>query len=104
LVSKPELNDLARRIFEDLRGRGFYTTYDESDSIGRRYARVDEVGVPYAITVDFDSLDDNSVTLRERDSTKQVRIKIEDVPRVLKDLISGEKGFKNLLSSGKPFS
>ena len=50
--------------------------YDETQSIGRRYRRHDEIGTPYCVTVDFESLDDRAVTIRERDSTEQVRIPI----------------------------
>jgi glycyl-tRNA synthetase len=53
--------------------------YDVTQSIGRRYRRQDEVGTPYCITVDFDTLDDRSVTVRERDSTEQTRVKIDDL-------------------------
>jgi glycyl-tRNA synthetase len=53
--------------------------YDEGGSIGKRYRRQDEAGTPYAITVDFDSLEDQSVTIRDRDTLKQERVKIEDI-------------------------
>jgi glycyl-tRNA synthetase len=52
---------------------------DSSSSVGKRYARADELGVPFAITVDFETSKDNHVTIRERDSTKQVRVKVESV-------------------------
>ncbi|KAG1217963.1 hypothetical protein G6F68_021666 [Rhizopus microsporus] len=54
-------------------------------SIGRRYARNDELGIPYAITIDFDTVEDNTVTLRERDSTKQIRDTFENIFKILKD-------------------
>ena len=57
-----------------------------SSSIGRRYARCDEVGIPYAVTIDFESVNDNTVTLRERDSTQQVRLAIEEVVKVVSEL------------------
>jgi glycyl-tRNA synthetase len=63
-------------------------TDESSTSIGKRYSRNDEVGVPFAITIDFDSLKDNSVTLRERDSTQQVRLPIQEVCGVLKELVN----------------
>ena len=96
LVSKNNLPEAASDIQEGLRKNGFLTMYDQSDSIGRRYARVDEIGVPYAITVDFDTLKDNTVTLRERDSTTQVRIKIEELTNTLRELLDGKKSLKNL--------
>jgi len=66
LSKKPQLTDLAHALATRLRSR-FRTEYDETQSIGRRYRRQDEIGTPLAITVDFDSLDDNAVTIRERD-------------------------------------
>jgi len=57
--------------------------YDETGSIGRRYARADEIGVPLGITVDYQTLDDNTVTIRDRDSWRQVRSKIENLPECL---------------------
>jgi len=53
--------------------------YDETQAIGRRYRRQDEIGTPYCITVDFDSLEDGAVTIRERDTTEQVRVPIADL-------------------------
>ena len=57
----------------------FMTQYDETQSIGRRYRRQDEIGTPLCITVDFDSLDDKAVTIRDRDSTEQVRVPIDEL-------------------------
>jgi len=57
----------------------FAVDYDETDSIGKRYRRQDEIGTPYCITFDFDSLNDNAVTIRERDSMQQVRLPIDEV-------------------------
>ena len=96
LVTKPELIKVAREVYEDLKASGFYSTYDEADSIGRRYARVDEIGVPYAITVDFDTLSDNSVTVRDRNTTNQVRIKLKDLDETLQKLLSESVRFEEL--------
>ena len=80
LVNKKELPEIAQKIYNDLKSAGIMTTYDASGSVGRRYARMDEIGTPYCITVDFDTIEkDDSVTLRDRDSTKQIRIKKDDV-------------------------
>jgi len=76
--NKPELVSKARGIFEKLKRR-YSVFWDASGSIGRRYRRADEVGVPFAITVDFDSLQDDSVTVRDRDSCEQTRMKISDL-------------------------
>ena len=65
----------ARQVYEELKGC-YSCFYDAQASVGRRYARADEVGVPFCITVDFDSLKDNSVTVRDIKTTKQIRIKI----------------------------
>jgi glycyl-tRNA synthetase len=78
LKNKPELVDLAREIFGDLQ-KQWPCFYDQTGAIGRRYRRQDEVGTPYCITVDFDSLEDKSVTIRERDSMQQKRISIEEI-------------------------
>ena len=71
--NKPELTEKARTLFSKLQKR-WYTTYDETGAIGRRYRRMDEIGTPWCITVDFDSLENNTYTLRDRDTTKQTRL------------------------------
>jgi len=82
--NKPQLVKKAKEIFKELKPY-FVVQYDESSSIGRRYRRIDEKGVTYAITVDFDSLKKNDVTIRDRDTMKQKRIKIKDLTRFLKE-------------------
>ncbi len=82
LKNKPELVDKARAIYTSLQ-RCWPCQYDQTGAIGRRYRRQDEIGTPFCITVDFDSLEDNTVTLRERDSMKQERIAISEIiPRL----------------------
>ncbi len=76
LVNK--LNDETRKVYESLR-KDFACFFDTSGSIGRRYARADEMGIPYCITFDFDSLKDNSVTVRDRNTTKQERVKVSEL-------------------------
>jgi len=72
---------LAKQIHLNLCStRGVFSSYDASGSIGRRYARADEVGVPICITVDHQSLEDETVTLRDRDTGEQRRCKISDLP------------------------
>ena len=68
----------ARELASKLR-KHFRVDYDETQSIGKRYRRQDEVGTPYCITVDFDSLKDEAVTVRDRDTMKQERIKIDEL-------------------------
>ena len=82
--NKPELVKKAKQIYKLLK-EYFICQYDEVGSIGRRYRRVDEVGVPFAITVDFETLNQEDVTLRDRDTMKQERIKIKDLIKTLKE-------------------
>ncbi len=80
LIPKEEsLRTLAKRIYHDAVKAGLTAIYDEDGSIGRRYARVDEIGIPFAVTVDYQSLEDNTVTVRFRDSREQIRIKSDEV-------------------------
>ena len=74
----------AREVYNRLR-KNFNTQYDDAQSIGRRYRRQDEIGTPYCVTVDFDTLEDQGVTVRERDSMHQMRIPITQLVDVLKD-------------------
>ena len=73
MKNKPELMEKARGLYEKLRHR-WHVFFDVSGAIGRRYRRMDEVGTPFGITIDFDSLEDGTVTLRDRDTTKQERV------------------------------
>lgn len=82
LSKKPELTKIAQGIFTELLKK-FVCDYDETQSIGRRYRRQDEIGTPYCVTVDFDSCHDQAVTIRERDSRKQERIKIAKLENYL---------------------
>jgi glycyl-tRNA synthetase len=82
LSKKPELSSLAKEIFADIAG-DWRIEYDETQSIGKRYRRQDEIGTPYCITVDFDSLEDKAVTVRERDTMNQDRIAITDLKAYL---------------------
>ena len=86
LSKKDSLTPLADQIFSVLSKR-YYCDYDETQAIGRRYRRQDEIGTPYCITVDFDSLDDGQVTIRERDTTKQERVSIDQLEQVLSEKI-----------------
>ena len=86
LQSKDNLPEFAKKIHNDLKTifPGFTIIYDESGSIGKRYRRMDEVGCPYCITIDYDTLKDDTVTVRNRDSMKQSRIKIDELDKFLK--------------------
>jgi glycyl-tRNA synthetase len=78
LSKKETLTPLAREIYGTLSQR-YMCDYDETQAIGRRYRRQDEIGTPLCVTVDFDSLEDNAVTIRHRDSTEQVRVPISSL-------------------------
>ena len=84
LSKKDSLTPLADQIFSTLSKR-YYCDYDETQAIGRRYRRQDEIGTPYCITVDFDSLEDGQVTIRERDTTQQERVSIDRLEQVLNE-------------------
>jgi glycyl-tRNA synthetase len=84
LSKKDTLTPLAKEIYKKL-SRHWMCDYDETQAIGRRYRRQDEIGTPLCVTVDFDSLDDNAVTVRDRDSTEQVRVSIDSLVETLSD-------------------
>lgn len=84
LIKKPELVELARRIEADLTNE-HRVQYDEKGSIGKRYRRLDEAGTPFCVTVDFDSLENGTVTLRDRDSMSQVRIQVDRIADAIRD-------------------
>ncbi len=92
LVKKDGLPEIAREIVEDLKWH-FPVFYDEKDAVGKRYRRQDAVGTPFCITVDHDTIEDQTVTIRHRDSMKQERVLISD----LKEIIKKEVGFKSWL-------
>ncbi|MFA7685592.1 MAG: glycine--tRNA ligase [Candidatus Gracilibacteria bacterium] len=87
LMKKPELTEIAHKIKTDLQQR-FTVEYDESGAIGKRYRRQDEIGTPYCITVDFDTLTDKKVTLRDRDTTNQERVNIDDLEAIIAKKVS----------------
>ena len=88
LMNKLNMPEIAEKLDDDLRKHDIASFYDAGGSIGKRYRRQDEAGTPFGITIDHDSLDDNTVTLRFRDSMKQERISIEKVVNEIKDLIN----------------
>jgi len=84
LANKPQLVELARKVYEDLK-KDFATAWDDRGNIGKRYYSQDEIGTPYCITVDFESIENETVTIRDRDTTKQERVGIKDLKEVLKE-------------------
>jgi len=89
LSNKPELAELAKKIYLDLKSSIQHPiAWDDRGNIGKRYYSQDEIGTPFCITVDFDSLKDSSVTIRDRDSTKQTREKINSLASKLRKILS----------------
>lgn len=95
LVKKGGLAEKAQEIFKDL-SEHIPVVYDQSGTVGRRYARNDEQGTPYCVTIDFETLEQDDVTIRDRDSTAQVRVKIGVLQDVLMKLIHGTLNFQDL--------
>jgi len=89
LSRKDNVVKLAKRVYASLRGQ-WVVSYDDAQSIGRRYRRQDEIGTPFCITIDFQSLEDQQVTLRERDSMNQIRLPIAELVKTVQAKMSGE--------------
>ncbi len=95
LLTRDELIKPANEIVRNLRRAGILVAFDDSGTIGRRYRRNDEIGTPYSITIDYRTLEDGTVTIRERDSMKQVRAGMSDIADNIFDLIYGGKSFQD---------
>jgi len=89
LSKKETLAPITREIYENL-SQCWMAQYDDAQSIGRRYRRQDEIGTPYCVTIDFQTLEDNRVTIRDRDSMKQIRIPIPELKNTLQAKLNGE--------------
>ena len=87
LVKRDGMPEIAKKIAEDMRGE-FRVFYDESGSIGRRYRRMDEAGTPFCLTIDSDTLEDGTVTVRDRDSMEQKRIAQTQIKEFFKQNIN----------------
>uniref|UniRef100_A0A7J3ZL97 glycine--tRNA ligase n=1 Tax=Fervidicoccus fontis TaxID=683846 RepID=A0A7J3ZL97_9CREN len=98
LLSREDMVSKAREIYEMLKSWNYTVIYDDSGSIGRRYARADELGVPAAITVDHRTLEDDTVTLRDRDTWEQIRLGLGNLREALDEYIWSEKSLKELSS------
>ena len=96
LVKKDGLPELAKEIIDDLKFE-FRCQYDEKDSIGKRYRRQDAIGTPYCITVDFQSLEDQCVTIRHRDTMQQERVAINELKAIISKGVSMKELFKKLV-------
>jgi glycyl-tRNA synthetase len=92
LVSKEGLPEMAREVYDSL-DDDYDCFYDEAGSIGKRYARMDEVGTPFCLTIDYDSLDQKDVTIRERDTAQQKRVPLSELTETLAELMRPDAGF-----------
>ena len=81
-----KLSEKSNEVYEKL-SKNFMCDYDETGSIGKRYRREDEIGTPYCVTIDFDTLEDDTVTIRDRDSMEQVRVKIDELKNWIEEKI-----------------
>jgi glycyl-tRNA synthetase len=93
LMTRDGLDTIADEITRSLHKKGIQAEYDDSGAIGRRYRRQDEIGTPFAITVDYDTKENNTVTLRDRDSMKQVRVSIDKLAETVSALVDGSVTF-----------
>ncbi len=89
LANKPELVEKAKALFDDLK-QDFMVDWDARGNIGKRYAAQDEIGTPYCITVDFDTLNDEAVTIRDRDTAKQERVKVAELRNYLNEQLNSK--------------
>jgi glycyl-tRNA synthetase len=92
LSRKETLAPFSKEVYDELR-QCWMTSFDEAQSIGRRYRRQDEIGTPFCVTIDFESLEDKQVTIRERDSLRQIRVPIETLKNTLQAKLDGEDLF-----------
>jgi len=100
LANKLELVEKAKQVYEKLNTR-FVCTWDDRGNIGKRYYSQDEIGTPYCITIDFDTLKKDDVTIRDRDSAKQIRVKLNDIENIIQQLLEYKIDFKK---AGKQIS
>lgn len=104
LMKKDGMKEYAYELFWQLKDEDVDVIFDESGQIGKRYARADEIGIPYVVTVDYDSLEDDTVTIRDRDTMEQCRIPAEEVASILNELVFNIISWENLkdeFSKGK---
>lgn len=100
LSQQEEFRPFNQTVLKALRRRGVSSQVDESAAtIGKRYSRNDEIGIPFGVTVDFQTVKDNTVTIRERDSTQQVRVPIGEVADIIYDLVEGLSTWEELVAS-----
>lgn len=97
LSSNKDFSPIARKLVQKLRALGISSRVDDSSAtIGKRYSRNDELGTPFGVTIDFQTVKDGSVTLRERDSTKQVRADEGRILDAVREMVSGAKTWEDV--------
>ncbi|MFW6376008.1 MAG: glycine--tRNA ligase [Thermoplasmatota archaeon] len=96
LVRKDELPEKSREVFNLLRD-DFRAKWEKSGSIGKRYARNDEIGTSYCLTIDYDTMDDDTLTIRDIDTKEQIRVHIDELKEVLNNLVEGKKEFEEYM-------
>lgn len=94
LLTRPELIKVAGGILKALKEKGLVVSYDDSGTIGRRYRRNDEIGTPYSITIDYETLEDQTITIRDRDTMKQVRAPVSELAEIIFGLIYKGEAFE----------
>ncbi len=96
LMNRDGLDTIAAQLTHRLHEHHILAEYDDSGAIGRRYRRQDEIGTPFCITIDYDTREDQTVTIRDRDTMKQMRVPIDHVPDMISDLIEGKGSFSTI--------
>lgn len=96
LMSRDGLDTIAESITHRLHEHHILAEFDDSGAIGRRYRRQDEIGTPFCITVDYDTKEDQTVTIRDRDTMAQARVPIDRLPEIVSDLIEGKRSFSGI--------
>ncbi len=96
LMTRDGLEEIAGDITRTIQKAGILAEYDDSGAIGRRYRRQDEIGTPFAITVDYETKETQTVTIRDRDSMKQVRVPVAQVPEIITGLVNGSRKFSEI--------
>ncbi len=89
LLTREELIEPALAIVKTLRENGVFVSYDDAGTIGRRYRRNDEIGTPFSVTIDYETLDDDTVTIRDRDSMAQIRVPVGELAETIRAMIRG---------------
>ena len=98
LVNKDGIPEIAKDIFRSFKPL-YNSTYDKGGSVGRRYARNDEIGTPYCITIDYETKEDKAVTVRDRDTTEQIRVPISRLEDLFYSLLQKDLDFKEAMKS-----